>query len=728
MTDFKKEVLDILNQIKGSGKYVSSHINDFVFPDITINTVGELSFPINEIQAKSIISIAKKAPFGMGSETIIDTQIRSAWEIDAKEINFTGKQWETFLKNAIKKTKVDLGIENQEVSSHLYKMLIYETGGFFLPHRDSEKEKGMFGTMVITFPSKYSGGDLIVKFEGNEETINFSEASAKNKLCVYAFYADCEHEIKALTSGYRVCLVYNLVQELSAKEIQQPAIKSQINNLAKVIQKEIEIDSAKPIIVLLGHQYTPENFSLDALKLNDRYKADILLQAATETNCYAKMCLVTSYKMGMPEYSSYNDDDDDAEIDEVVDESLSIEHWLENNIPTFNEIQFEESDLITSFALDEDEPLIKENSGYMGNYGPDIEHWYHYGAVMIWSHETNAQLILNQNTTNRLEWINYFSKNLHQISKAEISAVEEIVNLDFNQNDKESNYDAVVNWVINKKDVDFFSKINLGTCQHYFIKISASGWIKLLNFLPEQIAYKLVDDVMFDSSQKGLEQLMAILYAALKNNMLTKLATLQISKIPFYLEAVLVKTNEKSNLLDKQALQNLFAIEKFLNQSESWTDHIADLLLKCTNRNYLNNELLLSLLETNHQTKFTLKVLNYCKLYYQKIADKKPEPPENWVKKMPTSTLYKKQWEILKLFLESPSEKNYEYRKPQQDRLEMENAIRSITIDLRMETIKKGSPHILLITKTEDEYKRNLRDWEQDVSLLDKIMQSLINK
>ncbi len=84
MTDFKKEVLDIPNQVKGSGKYVSSHINDFVFPDITINTVGELSFLINEIQAKSLINVAKKAPFGMGFETIIDTQVRSAWEIDAK--------------------------------------------------------------------------------------------------------------------------------------------------------------------------------------------------------------------------------------------------------------------------------------------------------------------------------------------------------------------------------------------------------------------------------------------------------------------------------------------------------------------------------------------------------------------------------------------------------------------------------------------------------------------
>jgi len=369
MSDFKKEILDILCEVKGSGKFVSNHINQFVFPNLEINEVGELSFPINEVQAKSLIDIAQKAPFGIGKNTIIDTNVRSAWEIDANQLNFKGTQWEEFLSKAITKTKKDLGIESYNVSAFLYKMLIYETGDFFLSHRDTEKQKGMFGTMTITLPSKYTGGDLVVKFEGNEENIDFSNASADNKICFSAFYADCEHEIKPLNSGYRICLVYNLVQEQSEKIIQTPTIKTTINQLASKLNKQIKADSSKPIIVLLGHQYTPENFSLEALKLNDRYKADTLLQAAAEINCYAKMCLVTSYKIGTPEYDNYYDydenenGDDEAEIAELIDESLYIEHWLENNIPPFNEIRFEESDLITSFVLDEDEPLIKENSG-----------------------------------------------------------------------------------------------------------------------------------------------------------------------------------------------------------------------------------------------------------------------------------------------------------------------------------------------------------------------------
>jgi len=65
--------------------------------------------------------------------------------------------------------------------------------------------------------------------------------------------------------------------------------------LKKQQEKETE-----PLIVLLGHQYTPENFFQDSLKLNDRPKAALLFRAAQKANCYAKMCLVTSYLSAAP--------------------------------------------------------------------------------------------------------------------------------------------------------------------------------------------------------------------------------------------------------------------------------------------------------------------------------------------------------------------------------------------------------------------------------------------
>ena len=54
----------------------------------------------------------------------------------------------------------------------------------------------------------------------------------------------------------------------------------------------------------------------------------------------------------------------------------------------------------------------------------------------------------------------------------------------------------------------------------------------------------------------------------------------------------------------------------------------------------------------------------------------------------------------------------------------MEYAIKSVTIDLKMETIRKGSPHTLRLTKTQAAYERSLKKWEVDVELLKRLRES----
>ena len=67
MKNLKTEVLTILSQLKGSGKFASIGTENFIIPGLTIEGVGDISFPLNKNQAKKIIQVANKAPFGMGS-------------------------------------------------------------------------------------------------------------------------------------------------------------------------------------------------------------------------------------------------------------------------------------------------------------------------------------------------------------------------------------------------------------------------------------------------------------------------------------------------------------------------------------------------------------------------------------------------------------------------------------------------------------------------------------
>jgi hypothetical protein len=725
MQQFKSKIIACLQDLKGSGKFASIHTTDFLFPGLEVEGVGEIAYPVNAPQAHALIQVAHRAPFGKGSQTIVDNSVRSAWEIDAGKLSFTNPGWAKFLSKAIGNIKTDLGLEDYTVAAHLYKLLIYEEGDFFLPHKDSEKEKGMFGTLIIGLPSQYTGGELVIRFEGTEEVADFAKKTTNHTINYAAFYADCDHEVKPLTSGYRVCLVYNLVQQKAGKKIELQSLQSHAAKLAELFTKDTARNSDQPYIILFGHQYTPENFSADGLKLNDRGKAEALLLAAQQAGYYGKLCLVTSYLSGAPAYSGYgyDEDDEDAEMDEVFDESLYIEHWLKNELPALNKVSFEEEDLITSFALNDDEPIVKESTGYMGNYGPDLMHWYHYGAVMIWSPQVNARLLLSQDTATMLNWIDYFNR-AQQISDAEISAVEYILSTGLADSDdyragKEENFNAVADWLINRKDKNFLPNLNPERLQFFFTKIDVDHWAKLFKFLPAEITAEVFEKITAAITLPVLEKLPAAIKALAANDNLQHFAKEQMALLPGYFKALYAVSQ---NRINAAALSNLFRIAQSLSPSKEWIKEIAGILTANLQRQYAHKVLVPQLLSVKKKSGLTDKLLHSCTEYLQQRASNQPQPPANWSRSLPdTTSYYEKQWQILKTFLESPDERVFDFRKNQSERSDLESAINNVVIDLKTETIKTGSPHTLRITKTIDTHRGEMKDWHEDVRLLEKL-------
>jgi len=726
MDHLKENILNCLKDLKGSGKFISVHTTEFQFPGLEVEGLGEIAYPINEMQAKALIQAARKAPFGKGSETIVDNNVRSAWEIDADELTFNGNRWTKLIDKILPDIKPDLGLEDYTISAHLYKMLIYEKGDFFLPHKDSEKEKGMFGTLVVGLPSKHTGGELVVSFGGIEEIADFSEDSGDYKIDYAAFYADCDHEVKPLTSGYRICLVYNLIQQKSGDKIRLTSLESYVEKLTKIFREQH--DDAKPRIILLGHQYTPENFSGGQLKLNDRPKAEALLRAAQKAGCYAKMCLVTSYVTGMPEddggYYRYGEGgNEDAEMAEVFEEELYIEHWLDNDLPALSNVSFEEDDLITSFTLDEDQPIMKESTGYMGNYGPDLMHWYHYGAVMIWSSGANAKLLPAQSPESKLAWIHYFNKNPQKLTGNEISSIELILSTGPENavTDKKTNYNAVADWIINRKDETFFLSLNNQLRQFYFTKIDTAHWIKLIHFYPAEITEKIFGLVMQEINLPVMEQLLSVLRAFTSNGKFDQLLVSQIEKLPHYFSELSINAAKNNVPIGAAAFHDLFYIEKKLSQNKEWINTIAETLTQNKERNYIHHVMVPVLIKLPERSVLANKILLTCRQYLQERVNDKPQPPPDWSRQVPAEAGNKKQWQLLKAFLESPTEQIFDYRKNQNERNDLENAISRVVIDLKTETIKKGSPHTLRIIKTQAEYKRKMKNWNEDLELLNKI-------
>ncbi|SDC16363.1 2OG-Fe(II) oxygenase [Niabella drilacis] len=723
MHQIKQNILETLLQLKGSGKFASIGTADFVFPGLTIEGMEEIAFPINSIQALALIGTAQKAPFGQGRSTIYDDNVRSAREIDAAKITFKNPAWEKLIKKVLTNVKADLGLEDYSIAANLYKLLIYKEGDFFLPHKDTEKEKGMFGSLVIGLPSSHTGGELVIHFEGVKETADFARSADPYAINYAAFYADCDHEVKPLGAGCRVCLVYNLVQEKAGKKIALQSVQTHAARLAELLSQHQAQEDPRPAIVLLGHQYTPENFSYDALKLNDRAKAEALLQAAQKAGYYARACLVTSYLSGAPAYDGYYDDeedDSDAEMEEVYDDSLSIEHWTKSELPTPDNVPFEENELITSFALDEGEPIIKESTGYMGNYGPDLMHWYHYGAVMIWSPDVNARLLLTQGAASQLSWISYFNRT-KQITAAEATSIEFIVSTGFNSDhrtEKEVNYNALADWLVNRNDKAFLLQLNTGLLQSYFIKIDPAKWVTIFNNIPADVTAGTFEKLTETITLPVLKQLVAVLQEMAGDKKLHSIAAAQTGDLPGYFKSVYSRDPGR---VDAGTLHHLLWMAKKASPVAAWIQEILPILTKDLQRSYVHKVLAPLLLQVKDGSKLTDGLRQSCRDYLQQRADQQPQPPPDWSRPLPDTKQYSKEWQLLKTFLESPTEQVFNFRKNQAERTALEHAIKNATIDLKTETIKTGSPHTLRITKTQATYQRQMKDWKEDVVLLEKL-------
>ena len=242
--------------------------------------MGPVGLPLTAKQAKEIIKHCDQAPYGKGEKTLVDTSVRRVWRMEPGRFSLTNPDWDRFLAEMVAMVQEELGLETQELRSHLYDLLVYEPGSFFLPHRDGEKLDRMVATLVVALPSTFEGGELVVRHEGHERTIDF-QAPDDNPFHIHfaAFYADCEHEVRPLRKGYRLCLVYNLTLAKSKKAIVAPREAEHVERITTLLREWSEDDSADKLAITLDHQYTEKGLTPDMLKGTDRARARILQEA-----------------------------------------------------------------------------------------------------------------------------------------------------------------------------------------------------------------------------------------------------------------------------------------------------------------------------------------------------------------------------------------------------------------------------------------------------------------
>ncbi len=424
----------LLAGVQRAGDFFVHGSLDAPIPRVEIDGIGVLSFPVPASQIEAVIKRAHRAPYGRGEHTIVDTSIRNAWQLDSTDVRIGGKAWEKTFNQIMSTVISGLGCSGMKVSAKLYKLLVYETGGLFRSHRDTEKADGMFGTLVVVLPSAHVGGELIIRHGTREVSVNLSSPEV-SELTFAAFYADCEHEVKPITHGNRVCLTYNLslVEKDKNKDTdtrQRAVVTAPVNDREVAAAAEIlkatfrKAGAPTKLAWLLEHQYSAAGLSFAGLKGQDAARVQVLRRAAEWAGCAAHLGVVHIEETGPAEphfdmygyggWHSGRQDDDASDEDEVLDEQEEValrddfdvievsdawhfvDHWVDaqNRSVDFGTLPLKEDELLPAGALDNAAPDAQRLTEATGNEGASFERSYRRAAIVMWPRNRSADVLL----------------------------------------------------------------------------------------------------------------------------------------------------------------------------------------------------------------------------------------------------------------------------------------------------------------------------------------------
>jgi len=289
----REELAALLGRLQTDGSFATRRTATSADLVIDVKGVGQLNLPVSASQAKELRLVARPAKYGRGEHTILDRRVRDTWEVPRSRVRIDQRRWNLTLHPMLDSIRDDLALPAASaLTAQLHSMLVYETGQFFAPHQDSEKNDEMIGTLVVMLPSRSSGGDLVITHRNR--TVRYSGSATA--LTFVAFYADTRHEVLPVETGHRVVLTYNLL--LTGDISGTRPVATQAEEAAAMLHRHFaqapaprwhnDRQSLEPpdrLVVLLDHQYTERGLRWSHLKGDDAARVETLRAAAQLADC-----------------------------------------------------------------------------------------------------------------------------------------------------------------------------------------------------------------------------------------------------------------------------------------------------------------------------------------------------------------------------------------------------------------------------------------------------------
>ncbi|KAE8339786.1 hypothetical protein BDV24DRAFT_152562 [Aspergillus arachidicola] len=384
--DIKKDLNLVLDNIRSTGSFMTSaNIHTAVNPGLYIPDVGTIGLPRSTDHANAIIQSCHPNPYGEGTEILVDDSVRKSWQLNASQFAFQNPRWQH---------QVELFVNEAEVKAELYKLLIYQEGAFSLPHRDSEKADGMFGTLAVCLPSKHEGGDVIVSHK--DDQFKFQTApTSKFGVPWAAWYADVTQEVKSVTSGYRVTLIYNLIHRPSAALLESRV--SSTENTTRLLESWARAAEADPmqyldgwsscmglscppaLVYVLEHQYTDAELGFSQLRGVDKCRFAELWDACRRVGFGLLLANIEKKNMGGVGGNGYCR----GSYGRGGNGTHRIRHLTESSLELSHVVHSRGVDMLIQKGVFDRDPDKESFKGFTGNEGASATHFYHETGALI---------------------------------------------------------------------------------------------------------------------------------------------------------------------------------------------------------------------------------------------------------------------------------------------------------------------------------------------------------
>ncbi|KAF2669631.1 hypothetical protein BT63DRAFT_372812 [Microthyrium microscopicum] len=382
--DIKSSLLESFDAIQSSGSFASSApLAPFVDPGLVVGGIGAIPLPLNKDDADNLIAQCHQAPFGKGEQTIVDKAVRNTWELSPENFALQSPQWNSFISKTVTSALNDLGVMEHEfgsISYALHKLLLYEEGAMFKPHKDSEKAPGMFGTLVICLPSVHQGGDVITRHAKMTKTFTSSGTASASYICRYS---DVLHEVTKVTSGYRLVLTYNLISKNFDFRPSAAVNCEELRRVRRVLDAWKISGGDTRLIHQLEHEYTESGMKLNALKGRDAEVVSVLEEACHKTgfvfflaSCEREVWggCDDGYGYGRSRYQGFQSY---HEIIDTVEDTLTLKRVVDTHGNLVGQNMDTHKDMfLKDCPFDEREPDDEDFSGFTGNEGANATQWY----------------------------------------------------------------------------------------------------------------------------------------------------------------------------------------------------------------------------------------------------------------------------------------------------------------------------------------------------------------